>query len=261
MADREGMESSIAALVFSADRESTQILERALQQLGIKAQVCLAAQDVREALQRRDFDLLLLDFDEAEAGSALDAWSGQGPNSSRAVTGFARNFQTMTQEQRKCAQFYIQKPLSPGLVNKTLSVVRDTVLKKRRSAYRCTVNIKAQAGLSATAAAKVEKLFAVTMLDISSGGACLKTDQPMPVGSTIRIVFLLPVTADAVHATGKVVWVDRCGITGVKFTLIPPLEKSQMEDWLNERDPNATRVTLVDNPNEVREGPPRAYRC
>jgi len=254
--------AATSALVLCSDPDPSRVLDQAFEQFKIKPQICLTSWAVQKELQEKDFDMLALDFDEPEAGAALDAWTRRGPNSSKVVIAFAQNSQAMKLEHRKYAHFYMQKPLTQWLLIKTLKVACGVVLKKRRATYRCTVNLKAQATL-ALPGSREQKSQTVHMLDISQGGSCLKAETVLPRGADVVLAFRLPESDDLIHASGKVVWGERTGLTGVQFTNIPNKELHQLGAWLDEKDPNAVKVTLVDNPNEVRNeagrGRPRLF--
>jgi|GEM_PF-2246893 len=247
------MESaSTTALILCSEQECSTVLEQALAQFKITPQTCLTGWAVQKALKEKDFDILMLDFDDAEAGAALDLWSSRGPNSSKVVIAFARHTHAMKQEHRRYAHFYLQKPLTQWLLVKTLKVACGVVLKKRRATFRCTLNMKAQISVVAPGSTKPNQ-HTITMVDVSSGGSCVRSDSSLSRGVVVNMSFRLPETDDLIQATGKVVWSERTGLTGVQFTSIPNKQLHQLGAWLDERDPNAIKVTLVDNPNEVRE--------
>jgi CheY-like chemotaxis protein len=251
------MESAnTSALVLCSDQESSAVLDQALAQFKITPQTCLTGWAVQKVLKEKDFDILVLDFDEAEAGAALDAWSSRGPNSSKVVIAFARNSQAMKQEHRRYAHFYLQKPLTQWLLVKTLKVACGVVLKKRRATFRCTINLKSQISVALPGSVKPNQ-HTVTMVDVSNGGSCVRSDANLTRGSVVTLSFRLPETEDLIQATGKVVWSERNGLTGIQFTTVPNKQQHQLGAWLDERDPNAIKVTVVDNPNEVREGQAR----
>lgn len=251
--------ATTSALVLCSDPEASKVLDQAFAQFKIKPQIRLTSWAVQKELQEKDFDMLALDFDEPEASVAMEAWSRRGPNSSKVVIAFSQNAQTMKLEHRKYAHFYMQKPLTQWLLVKTLKVACGVVLKKRRATYRCTVNMKAQATL-VLPGTREHKTQTVHMLDISQGGSCLKAEGVLPRGADVVLAFRLPETDDLIHASGKVVWGERTGMTGVQFTSIPNKELHRLGAWLDEKDPNALKVTLVDNPNEVRENSSRGQQ-
>ena len=44
--------------------------------------------------------------------------------------------------------------------------------------------------------------------DLGTGGVFIQTDNPMPMGSEVSLMFTLPDSKETLEATGKVIWVQ-----------------------------------------------------
>ncbi len=56
--------------------------------------------------------------------------------------------------------------------------------------------------------------------DLSEGGVCVHTDEPLPVGKVVTLGFYTPGSARPIRAEAEVVWVscdDEPGSMGLKF--------------------------------------------
>src|SRR5258708_5530785 len=137
--------SAVSALLLCTDAQCLETIGRVFSESTITPEPCLTSGAALEVLQEKDFDLLSLDFDEPGAVALMDAWTCRGPNASKVAIAFAREGETLRQAQQKSAQFAVQKPLDKRLMGKTLKVVYDMILKKRRADYRYSVSIKADA--------------------------------------------------------------------------------------------------------------------
>ncbi len=72
------------------------------------------------------------------------------------------------------------------------------------------------------------------MIDLSSGGLCMRTPFHVPTEHSASIRFTLPSTSDTIDAQCSVVWAsdDRCGL---RFLKLPRQSRSALDRWLNER--------------------------
>ncbi len=78
------------------------------------------------------------------------------------------------------------------------------------------------------------------MLNLSSGGAFIKSRNLQSVGTIIKLKFKLPHTDDTIEATGEVMWVyDQRGSTdnnvsgmGIKFNDIDPKDKIRINAFV-----------------------------
>jgi uncharacterized protein (TIGR02266 family) len=78
----------------------------------------------------------------------------------------------------------------------------------------------------------------VMMLNLSVGGAFIRTEEPCPPGSTITLRFYLDESSVPLSVTGEVVWLRRPGQNGgdpgmgVKFHVITDDAQRQLREYL-----------------------------
>jgi PilZ domain len=219
-------DSSVNALLFCNDAQLLCTVDRVFTDGGVLTDVCLGYEGVKESLKKDNFDLLAIDLDEPEAAPVIDLWTLNNPT--KVVIAFALQVQTMRQAQRRI-HFTLQKPLSASLLGRTLKAARGTLLQKRRSAPRHPVKISAKVCVVQNSARQPR--FREMLLDLSAGGVCMKTEPAVPTGANVEIEFAVPGSKSMVHAKGTVMWSESTGVSGVKFTFIPPAELAMLKAW------------------------------
>jgi len=78
------------------------------------------------------------------------------------------------------------------------------------------------------------------ILNLSSGGIFIKTDDPPPVDSTVSLRFHLPGDLEPINIEGRVVWIKQTGNSfpsgmGIEFTEISPLHKQKIHAFVESR--------------------------
>jgi CheY-like chemotaxis protein len=241
----------IAALVLSTDIPASPMLGRIFAECHIVPETRTTSRSAQEALRQTDFDLLLVDFDEPEALSLLEAWNRRDPNTSKAVIAVSSRPELLTLAQLYQAKMVLQKPLYRPLVEKTVKLATEILMRKRRASYRHSVNIKC----SGTAQDSISKwtLENIALLDISQNGLCLKAPSTMTPTTKVELTFVLPETSDRIHVAGLIVRSEPNGVAGVYFH--PTSEKygRMLKTWLDARDPTLDTISQVDNPSHLGE--------
>jgi DNA-binding response OmpR family regulator len=245
------MQKAISALILSTGCDPSHLLDRVFAEAGITPEIRLTSGAAQDELKNRDFDLLLLDFDEPESLSLLQAWNRRGPNCSKVAIVVSSRPELLTLAQLYEAQMVLQKPLRKSLVDKTIKMAAEIVGQKKRSSYRHSVTIKCSA--TACNQDRQLKLANVLLLDISRNGLCMKAPFSLELETKIDLSFLLPETSDFIHVSGRVVRSEPNGIAGVFFVPSQP-DRKKLESWLDARDPTAETVTQIDSPMERAEG-------
>jgi hypothetical protein len=241
----------ISALILSTDADPTPMLNRVFAECNILPETRLTSSAAQEALRQHDFDLLLVDFDEAEALTLLEAWNRRGPNPSKVAIAISCRPELLALAQLYHAHMVLQKPLRRTLVDKTFKLATEVVMQKRRVSFRHSVNIKCSG--TADDSTRQWKLENVILLDISQNGLCMKTPSTLAADTKIDLSFLLPETTDRIYVTGEVVRSEPRGVAGVHFVTTSEKDRETLKNWLDARDPTQETVTLVDNPNQTPE--------
>jgi transcriptional regulator with PAS, ATPase and Fis domain len=78
------------------------------------------------------------------------------------------------------------------------------------------------------------ELFGAVLLNISAGGAGVKTEKPLKSGATVALVFPIPGnnTESPVDLPGRVTWTNQSGQYGIQFGEISPSLRTSLQRWL-----------------------------
>jgi putative methionine-R-sulfoxide reductase with GAF domain len=104
------------------------------------------------------------------------------------------------------------------------------VTSKRRRRIRHKVHTPAYASLNGNSVGMVLDLNEV--LDISQDGMSMQTSLPLEVNQTVSLCLDLSETRTYIHTTGRVIWSEKNGRTGIRFADMPEASVSQLKEWL-----------------------------
>ncbi len=78
------------------------------------------------------------------------------------------------------------------------------------------------------------ELFDAALLNISAGGAGVRTEKPLKSGSPVALVFPIPGnnTEAPVDLPGRVTWTNQSGQYGIQFGEISPSLRTSLQRWL-----------------------------
>ena len=72
-----------------------------------------------------------------------------------------------------------------------------------------------------------------TLLNLSYGGAGIKTEKVLRYGTPVSLSFSIPGSNQAMEMTGRVTWTNRDGQHGIQFSDLPPTLRSVLHNWLS----------------------------
>ncbi|MGA2963285.1 MAG: sigma 54-interacting transcriptional regulator [Candidatus Korobacteraceae bacterium] len=72
--------------------------------------------------------------------------------------------------------------------------------------------------------------------NVSCGGVCVQSAYQLPkISGTLSIRFRLPECSTLIEVTGRIVWTDRDGTVGIRFTNAPQHTQIALNQWLKEK--------------------------
>ena len=104
------------------------------------------------------------------------------------------------------------------------------VTSNRRRRVRHKIHTPAYASLNGNSVGMVLDLNEI--LDISQDGMSMQTSPPLEVNQTVSLCLDLSETRTYIHTTGRVVWSDRNGRTGIRFADMPEASVNHLKEWL-----------------------------
>jgi CheY-like chemotaxis protein len=237
-----------SALVLSHDAEALRVINRTLDANGVEMNVFSKARDAEEAITRRRYDLAVYDYDVpgAEWLSCLDP-----ATTFRAMVFVLTSQSKLSEIHGKRIHLLLPKPLTAGLFSKGLKAAYSTMAQDRRTSYRHSVDLQPISAELISHGATYA-LANVKIVDLSRTGMRMRLDArtKLPEGGTVNVDFRLPEIGEAVHASGKVIWVNESGHAGIKFNHLRASEEKYLHQWLNSmlpREPASAGFNYVNN--------------
>ncbi|MGC2697821.1 MAG: sigma 54-interacting transcriptional regulator [Candidatus Angelobacter sp.] len=74
--------------------------------------------------------------------------------------------------------------------------------------------------------------FDATLLNISAGGAGVKTEKPLKSGAPVSLLFPIPGIEDQAEFSGRVTWTNKVGQYGIQFGDLPASLRTSLQRWL-----------------------------
>jgi len=229
------MQIPLTALLLCNDARALSTIERTFEDYGIPAFFCPTGRAAQSSLNRRKFDLLVVDFAEPGANELVDFHAMDVRGIPSVVIALAENPALLKRMLSRRVHFTIQKPVTGAVMVQTLRAAYSMIVTEKRISFRHSVRIKADASILSKGARR--SLGSTIIRDVSHTGLRLQTQSIVPRDFTIFVDFELPDESEHVHAIGKVIWSDAQGHLGVQFRFIAPLELRSLGSWLGARCP------------------------
>ncbi len=132
-----------------------------------------------------------------------------------------------------------------------------TALPNRRRRVRHKIQTPAYA--SFTAESKGAMLDLHEILDISEDGAAIQCHDPLEVDREVNLCIDLAESAGQIYTTGRVIWTDSTGRSGLRFSDLPPVSLFRLREWLflNAMAGVANSETAISAPFSLHDAPHR----
>src|ERR1700686_2940767 len=132
-----------------------------------------------------------------------------------------------------------------------------TALPNRRRRVRHKIQTPAYA--SFTAESKGATLDLHEILDISEDGAAIQCHDPLEVDREVNLCLDLAESAGQIYTTGRVIWTDSTGRSGLRFSELPPVSLFRLREWLflNAMAGVANSETAISAPFSLHDAPHR----
>jgi CheY-like chemotaxis protein len=229
------MQIPLTALLLCNDTQALGTIERILEDYGIPTFFCQNSKAAQSSLNRRKFDLVVLDFDEPGAEELVDFHAMDSRGIPSVLIVLANDPGALKQVLRRRVHFTMQKPVIGDLIVRTLKAAYSKIVAEKRISFRHAARIKADASVLDE---NTRRPLGPTLIhDVSHTGLGLQTESTIPRDSTIFVDFELPEEGEQIHTIGKVIWADAQGHLGVQFRFIAPLELRSLQAWLGAHYP------------------------
>jgi hypothetical protein len=216
------------ALVMSRSQSSARALVAAFAELGIEYQVSLSASETIEALASGHHSALVVDFDLPHAVQVANIAHGISGKRKPVLFGMVGLETPIGEVFQAGANFALYKPLDLLQVLHSLRAAQGFMRADRRSSSRSKSETLAYLQLpTGTTPALVQ--------DVTEQGISIQAAEPLTPMREVSLRFLLPGTAQVVHATGDFIWADEQGRAGLFFQDVPAACRRDLQAWLKKR--------------------------
>jgi len=214
------------ALLISDDENTIRQLQESAKQFAISLEICEKPAGALQQLKTSKFEAVIIDYRrKQDAEKIIEEIPGSRSNAS-AVTFAITNNKDETKEAFDAgSRFVLERPLSADSVNRTLRAAYGLIVRERRRYFRCPVTAPVK-----VRGKDVPETTGQTV-NVSEGGMALTFATPLQTGLQVRLTFRLPGIEAAFMPEATVCW-EKEGVVGVKFSPLPPLQKSELQHWL-----------------------------
>jgi len=217
----------LRTLLLSRDTEAVRAMSRALKDLGVELEECPDQSTGIKRIQAKRFNAIIAD-DAVRGSHDLLERAREVPGNEKTIRILlASDATTITTAFRTGTQVVLYKPLTAERLRHGLRAVRNLMAKEfRRGAKRFRVEIPAKLwqGKLKNVAAKI--------VDLSETGAALQGARELDASVHFTFECTLPDGHGELKGSAEIVWHDRRGICGVRFTDVPAQARKRLTEWL-----------------------------
>jgi CheY-like chemotaxis protein len=228
------------ALLMCRNEQSSRLVNMALSEVHIGAEVCASAVDAADLLLRAQYSAVVLDFDLPGASQVASMVRSLTPDRKPVLFAMIGALTPVGGAVQAGANFVLYKPLEPEQVRHSFRAAHAFMKADRRRATRLKVSALAYLDLGP---GPVPAL----MLDLSEQGIALQAAEVLPAAEDISLRFVLPETEIMIEAVGDVIWSEEDGRAAMFFTRMTPTCRKHLSGWLAKRGVkkrDAVRVLL-----------------
>jgi hypothetical protein len=230
----------LSSLLVSGDAASLSCLTAVLARLDVEAAVCPSCDRAMELLMKNQYSAVVLDFDDP--GAAQVAQTVRLARSERPplVVALVTELGPVSGAFQAGIKFVLYKPLKARDVAQSLGDAKHFMRRDRRRSARDTVKALVQLQVGGATLPAI-------LRDLSEQGLALQAPEPLSGAKSVPLRFVLPGTAQTVHAIGEVIWADETGRAGLFFSRLTPASRKHLRHWFVRRHgtrKDAVRVLL-----------------
>ncbi len=217
------------ALVLSHDAEVLRTVGRVLSDLGMRVELCTTAERASEWVERRKFDVTVVDVDGTPGGAAVLHEIRQSPsNRDTAVFAILGGITSPQRAFQMGANLSLQKPLSMDRAVRSFRAANVLIAGERRRYYRHPVEMPVVVTVGTTE-------IQAKATTVSEGGMAIQVRHKLEAGSTLQVRFKLPGSKMSITSNAVVAWADTEGRVGLRFEDLPASAHEEFARWAAER--------------------------
>jgi FixJ family two-component response regulator len=220
--------SGIQALVLTADASLVTSFANLSRELGIEARGSGDSQHISDQFNGEKYEALVLDFDTIPTAKSVLGLLRKAPrNKNTVVFAVATNLEHREEALREGAHFLLQRPIDASTMRETLHAAYDLMRVERRKYFRCVADLSVLLTLHQS-----KQTIQGSTMNVSTSGMAVSTANPLTLAETLDIALFLP-NGFTMRATGIVIWDDKHGKSGLKFSCSGPEMRKELNAWLD----------------------------
>jgi CheY-like chemotaxis protein len=230
----------VNALVMSRSSGAVKVLVAAFAELGIEYRISASILETLEVLSAEHHSALVVDFDMIDAISVAKMARSLPTKQRPVIFGMIGAATPVGNVFQAGANFVLYKPLDFVQVLHSMRVARAFMREDRRAAVR-------QRGEALAYLQFATGVVPAIVMDVTEQGISLQAAESLTPLRGISLRFLLPGTAQVIHATADFIWADANGRAGLFFNKMPSACQRDLENWLKKngaKKSDAVRVLL-----------------
>ena len=228
----------INALVMSRSNGAVKVLVATFAELGIDYKVSASVPETLEILATEHHSAVIIDFDLPDA-VCVARMARSLPDKRRPVLfGMIGAATSVGSAFQAGANFVLYKALDPQQVLHSFRAARGFMHGDRRSATRQKSETLAYLQFPTG-------IVPALVMDVTEQGLSLQAAEGLTPLRGVPLRFLLPGTAEVIHATGDFIWADGNGRAGLFFSKIAPACQRALQAWLKKRAAKRSEAVRV----------------
>jgi hypothetical protein len=199
-----------------------------MKQLDIAVEVCTDVSIALRMLDRRKFEVVIVDLQLGETTRAVLERLRRSPSNQTAVTfAIADNTSSVFRFSSE-ASFVMKRPLTMDSIGRILKVAYGLIVRERRRNFRCPVIVPA------ICKSNTEE-FHCEAVNISEGGLALVASVGLRPGTQLAVQFTLPGQLTEFSIQSEICWYDEQGRAGLRFSSLSRHQQSELQEWLSQK--------------------------
>lgn len=218
----------LRSLMLCRQSETVALVTGVCRELGVELHHCSTAKTALEKFAQQRFHGVIVD-DQDGANAALLLRDMQASASGRRslIIALAKADAALDAVFGAGTHLVIYKPLTHDRLRNGLRAVR-TLMGRRQQRASSRVKVDIMATITANGSEDIP----AKILDISTGGAALSLQRPIPIVKSLKLSFTLPREKRTITTAGELVWKDVRGNLGIEFRNTDPAFTLSVARWI-----------------------------
>jgi CheY-like chemotaxis protein len=219
---------TLSSLLVCDDEASVQVLNRVLEELDIRVELCADAARAFVRLAQDRFDVIILDCEnQADLVSLLHESRSSRLNDATLAVAVVMGQESIREMFSLGVNFVLYKPVSYERAVSTLRAAQTVLHRDKRRKGRAAVHTHATIDYAGVEQARA------TLVDLAEDGMAVNFGERLPPTCKVYFQFQLPGQMANVRLSGQVVWQDWNGRAGIQFVDVPQASRRILREWLN----------------------------